>query len=53
MLGVAVDAIETIIKLASLMLKRDFWEEGRTMERLGLAGRSVQEIKKLAIEGEF
>jgi opine dehydrogenase len=53
MLGIAVDAIETIIKLACLMLKRDFWEEGRTMERLGLAGRSVQEIRRLALEGKL
>jgi opine dehydrogenase len=53
MLGIPVDTIEAIIKLACVVLKRDFWEEGRTVERLGLAGRSVREIRRLALEGDF
>ena len=29
----------------------DFWKSGRTAERLGLAGKSVKDIRLLAVEG--
>ncbi len=53
MLGIAVTTMESIINLACIVLKRDFWAEGRTVEKLGLRGLSVKEIRKLALEGEI
>jgi len=51
-LGVETPVIEMVIRLASLMHERDYWAEGRTMERLGLAGKSVREIRRLAVGEE-
>ncbi len=53
MLEMATDTIESIIRLANIILKRDFWAEGRTVEKLGLAGLTVREIRRLALEGEI
>jgi len=33
-----------IIDLESLMLGKDFKKEGRTVEKLGLAGKTIEEI---------
>jgi opine dehydrogenase len=46
--GVATPVIDGLIALASAMLGRDFRGEGRNLEALGLAGRSVAEIRALA-----
>jgi opine dehydrogenase len=52
LLGVPTEAIRHIIGLASLLHQRDYWAEGRTVERLGLAGMSVKEIRRFVLEGE-
>ena len=52
MLGVATPTIHGVIELASTLTGRDYWAEGRTVERLGLAGLSVQEIRRLVVDGE-
>ncbi|SFP97034.1 opine dehydrogenase [Oscillibacter sp. PC13] len=44
MLGVATPTIDMIIALESLLLGKDFAKEGRTVEKLGLAGKSKEEI---------
>lgn len=49
MLGVQVPAIKSIIYLASAMLGVDFWSEGRTVERLGIKGMSVKQLRLMAI----
>jgi len=49
--GVAVPTMRAFIHLASLLSERDYWGEGRTVERLGLAGLSVQQIRRLVVEG--
>jgi opine dehydrogenase len=43
-LGIATPVCDSIINIASAMLKRDFWEEGRTLERLGLSDMTKEEI---------
>lgn len=53
MLGVETPTIRNIIQLASLLNKEDYWEEGRTVERLGLAGLNVQQVRRLVLEGDL
>lgn len=53
MFGVETTTIKAIIHLASLLLGRDLWQEGRTAERLGLAGLNLKQIRKLVLEGEI
>ena len=49
MLGVPVPTIRAMIHLASLIQGRDFWKEGRTVDRLGIKGMSVKDIRFLAV----
>ena len=51
MLGIDTPTIDSVIHIASVMMKRDFWKEGRTVETLGLEGKSVEEIKRFVVEG--
>lgn len=44
MLGVPTPTIDNIIDLASIIHQCDYWEVGRTVERLGLEGLTVREI---------
>jgi opine dehydrogenase len=46
-LGVATPTVEMMIHLAGLVSGADFWKEGRTMERLGLADKDAKEILRL------
>jgi opine dehydrogenase len=50
-LGVPVPTMSAIIHLANILANRDFISEGRTVERLGLAGLDVRQIRKLVEEG--
>jgi opine dehydrogenase len=52
MLGVPTPTIDLVIQLASVMHERDYRAEGRTVERLGLAGLSVQQIRRLVVSGD-
>lgn len=49
--GVPVPTMKTIIHLASVLHGRDYMAEGRTVERLGLSGLSVRQIRRLVEEG--
>jgi len=51
-LGIETPAVDTIIRLAAMMTGRDFREEGRTVDKLGLKGLSVMEIHQLAQTGD-
>ena len=53
MLGVATPTIKSIIHLASMLHEKDYWETGRTVERLGIQGLSVRELRLLAIGEEM
>ncbi|NPV81922.1 MAG: NAD(P)-binding domain-containing protein [Firmicutes bacterium] len=46
-LGLKTPATTAIVELANIVLGRNFWEEGRTLEKLGLAGKTPQEIQAL------
>jgi len=52
MLGVAVPTIRSIIHLASIIHGSDFWAEGRTVEKLGIAGMSVKALRFLGLGEE-
>ncbi len=51
-LGVATPVIDNIIHLASVMCQHDFRSTGRTLERLGMAGWSPEQLRRYALEGE-
>ncbi|MCX7024787.1 MAG: NAD/NADP octopine/nopaline dehydrogenase family protein [Spirochaetes bacterium] len=50
MLGAPTPTIDMVIELAHLLLGTDFRASGRTVESLGLAGLSVQDIHRIATE---
>jgi opine dehydrogenase len=52
MLGVPTPTIKSLVHLASVMHGCDYWKEGRTVERLGIAGMSVRELRLLALGEE-
>jgi hypothetical protein len=41
-----------MIRMASLMHGVDYWQEGRTVERLGINGMSVRDIRFLVVGAE-
>jgi opine dehydrogenase len=49
--GVSVRAMESIIRLGSIIHKTDYWRRGRTVERLGLEQWSVSELTSFVQEG--
>jgi len=49
-LGVKTPLMGAVVDLGSALLGRDFWREGRTLEKLGLAGKSAQQIRELVSE---
>ncbi len=53
MLGVPCPAIKTIVTLANIMHECDYWETGRTAEKLGLAGLTLEQIRLLVLEGKM
>lgn len=44
MLGVETPVMDAFILIASIVCGRDFKSEGRTVDKLGLAGKSLEEI---------
>lgn len=51
LLGVKTPTLSALVHLASTIHSRDFWAEGRTVDKLGLAGMSVEDIRMLAVRG--
>jgi opine dehydrogenase len=49
--GVRTPAIETIVRLASIIHGTDYRSRGRTMEKLGLANLTVEEIREFVESG--
>jgi opine dehydrogenase len=49
MMDIRTPTIHSIIDIACNLLGIDFWSEGRTVERLGIAGMSLRELRLLAI----
>ena len=53
MLGVPCPTINAIIHLANLLHQCDYWQTGRTVEKLGLAGMTLQQIRRSVLEGRL
>ena len=47
MMGVETPIMDAYINIASVVCGRDFRAEGRTAERLGLAGKTLEEIYEM------
>lgn len=50
-LGIETPSITSIINIGQIMLNKDFRKEGRTADRLGLEGLTIEEMHLLAREG--
>ena len=50
--GQPTPTMDSIIHLACVMMGEDYWETGRTAERLGIAEMSLEELWRLASGGE-
>lgn len=48
MLGVRVRGMESIIRLASIIRKKDYWKMGRTVENLGLSHQAPSKLLSMA-----
>jgi opine dehydrogenase len=49
--GVSVRGMDSIIRLACMIHRTDFWRRGRTLEKLGIEGLSVSELTRYVNEG--
>ena len=49
--GVSVRGMDSIIRLACIVHRTDYWRRGRTVEKLGISGLSVSELTRLVNEG--
>jgi opine dehydrogenase len=51
LIGVPTPLIKAIIKMTSILNETDYWKFGATVERLGISGLNVDEIKAYVVEG--
>ena len=51
MLGVPTPTAQALIHISSVIHDTDYWQGGRTVEKLGLAGMTVKELKRYLLEG--
>jgi opine dehydrogenase len=49
--GVSVRGMDSIIRLACIVHRTDYWRRGRTVEKLGIADLSVSELTRYVNEG--
>lgn len=49
--GVSVRGMDSIIRLACIVHRTDYWRRGRTVDKLGIAGLSVSELTHYVKEG--
>ncbi|HPH97575.1 MAG TPA: NAD/NADP octopine/nopaline dehydrogenase family protein [Anaerolineaceae bacterium] len=49
--GVAVQGMDAIIRLASIVHRTDYWRKGRTIEKLGINNLSIGELTHYVMEG--
>jgi len=50
--GVSVRGIDSIIRLACIVHRTDYWRRGRTLDKLGIEQLSVSEVTQYVMEGE-
>lgn len=51
MLGIPTSTSRALIHISSVIHDTDYWQGGRTVEKLGLAGMEVEELKRYLLEG--
>jgi opine dehydrogenase len=51
--GVSVNGMESMIRIASIIHRTDYWRRGRTVEKLGLEQWSVSELTRFVQEGKI
>ena len=51
LLDVPTPTIRSMIHLGSLLLEEDYWQLGRTKERMGIDGLTATEIRRFVMEG--
>ncbi len=51
--GVSVRAMDSMIRLATIIHGRDYWRHGRTLEKLGIDGLIVSELRQYVKTGEL
>jgi len=51
--GVQVRGMESIIRLACIVHRTDYWRRGRTLDKLGLENLSVEELTAYVVEGNL
>ncbi len=51
--GVSVRGMESMIQIASIIHRTDYWRRGRTVEKLGLGQWSVSELTRFVQEGKI
>jgi opine dehydrogenase len=49
--GVSVRGMDSIIRLASIIHRTDYWRRGRTLEKLGIDSLSVAELTQYVNDG--
>jgi len=50
--GVSVRGMDSIIRLACIIHRTDYWRRGRTLDKLGIDNWSVSELTAYVMEGE-
>jgi opine dehydrogenase len=50
--GVSVRGMDSIIRLACIIHRTDYWRRGRTVEKLGINQLSVGELTQFVMDGE-
>ena len=49
--GVSVRGMDSLIRMACIINRTDYWRRGRTLDKLGISGLSVTELKHYVDEG--
>jgi opine dehydrogenase len=50
--GVSVQGVDSIIRLACIVHRTDYWRRGRTLDKLDIEQLSVDEVTRYVMEGE-
>jgi opine dehydrogenase len=51
MLSIPTPTARALIHISSVIHDTDYWQGGRTVEKLGLAGMKIEELKRYLLEG--
>lgn len=51
--GVSVRGMDSIIRLACIIHRTDYWRRGRTLDKMGIDGMSVTEVTEYVMEGTW